>query len=75
LARTDQGLFDEAIVDFDDAFRLSPDVGHGAEYAVALFGRGITRRRKGDARGEADIAHAKRLLPGVAELMEAEGVR
>jgi tetratricopeptide (TPR) repeat protein len=75
LARTEQRLFDLAIDDFDQAFSLDPDIGHGAEYALALFGRGVTRRRKGDSGGDADIEQAKRLLPGVAGLMDAEGVR
>jgi tetratricopeptide (TPR) repeat protein len=75
LARTDQGLFDLAIGDFDEAFRLDPDIGHGAEYALALFGRGITRRKKGESGGDADIEEAKRLLPGVADLMAEEGIK
>ena len=75
LARTDQRLFDLAISDFDEAFRLNREIGHGSEYALALFGRGIVRQRKGDHGGEADIQEAKRLLPDVAEVMAAEGVR
>jgi tetratricopeptide (TPR) repeat protein len=74
LAQTDLRLFDLAISDLDEAFRLNPDVGHGPEYALALFGRGLARRRKGDAGGEADIQEATRRLPDVAELMAAEGV-
>jgi tetratricopeptide (TPR) repeat protein len=75
LARTDQRLFDLAISDFDEAFRLNPETGHGSEYALALFGRGLTRQKNGDAGGQADIQEAKRLLPDVAEVMAAEGVR
>jgi len=75
LARTDQGLFDSAIGDFDEASRLDSDIGHGAEYALALFGRGITRRKKGEPGGDADIEEAKRLLPDVADVMAGEGVK
>jgi tetratricopeptide (TPR) repeat protein len=75
LARTDQRLFDLAIGDFDRAFRLNPEIGHGTEYALALFGRGLARQRNGEAGGDADIEEAKRLLPDVAEVMAAEGVK
>ncbi|RPI50873.1 MAG: tetratricopeptide repeat protein [Acidobacteria bacterium] len=75
LARTDQRLYDLAIADFDQAFRLNPELGHGPEYALALFGRGLVRRRNGDAGGEGDIQQATRLLPGVAEVMAGEGVK
>ncbi len=69
LARTRQRLFDLAIEDFDNAFKLSPSVGHGAEYALALFGRGVTRQRDGDQAGLSDIEQATRLLPDVADVM------
>jgi tetratricopeptide (TPR) repeat protein len=75
LARTDQRLYDLAISDFDAAYRLNPEIGRGTEYALALFGRGITRRRKGEAGGDADIEQATRLFPDVAEVMAAEGIR
>ncbi len=75
LARTDQRLFELAVTDLDEAFRLNAGVGHGPEYAMALFGRGLARSRQGDASGEADIQKAVRLLPDVAELMAAEGVQ
>lgn len=69
LAWTEQRLFDLAIHDFDEAFRLDPVVGHGPEYALALFGRGVARRRRGDPAGLADIEEATRLFPDVAEVM------
>jgi Tfp pilus assembly protein PilF len=75
LARTDQRQFDLAIDDFDRAFALDSAVGHGAEYAVALFARGLVRQRNGDPRGSADLEEAQRLLPAVAEMMDEEGVR
>ena len=70
LARTELELFELATDDFDEAFRLNPETPHGAEYAVALYGRGIARTARGDARGAADVEHAKQLLPNVAELMD-----
>jgi tetratricopeptide (TPR) repeat protein len=70
LARTEQGLFDMAVRDFDDAFRLDPTIGHGAEYALALFGRGRRRQKTGDPRAAEDLLEARRLLPNVAELVE-----
>ena len=75
LARTDQRLFDLAIQDFERAYMLNRDIEPGPEYAVALFGRGIMRRRNGVAGGDADIDEATRLLPDVADVMASEGVR
>ena len=74
LARTHQRLFDLAIEDFDKAFKLSPGLGHGAEYALALYGRGVARQREGNPGGMHDIEEATRLLPDVAEVMtDGEG--
>jgi len=75
LARTDQRLFELAVSDFDQAFRLNRAMGHGPEYALALYGRGLARQRNGDSRGDADIEEAKRLLPDVVHLMAASGLR
>lgn len=75
LAYTDLRQFDRAIENFDDAFRLDTSLGRGAEYALALFGRGVTRRNSGDPRGENDLDQARRLLPNVAAIMAAEGIR
>lgn len=75
LARTDQREFDRALADFDAAFRLDPEIGHGSEYALALYGRGLARQRGGVAGGDDDIQEARRLLPEVAEVMDEEGVR
>lgn len=69
LARSQQRLFELAIEDFDTAFRLSPGLGHGTEYAIALFGRGVARQRDGNPAGAVDIEEAKRLLPAVADMM------
>ncbi len=69
LARTKLQRFDLAIEDFDEAFRLNPAIGHGPEYALALFGRGMSRRRNGNPTGLSDIEEATRLFPHVAEAM------
>lgn len=69
LARMHQQLFDLAIQDFNTAFNLDPAIGHGTEYAIALFGRGVMKQRTGDPAGLADIDEARRLLPDVAEMM------
>ena len=69
LARTKLELFDLAVEDFNEAFRLNPSIGHGREYAIALFGRGMTRQRNGAPAGLADIEEARRLFPEVAEAM------
>ena len=69
LARTHQQLFGLAIEDFDTAFKLSPGLGHGAEYALALYGRGVARQRDRNPAGLIDIAEATRLLPDVADVM------
>ena len=69
IARTQQRLFDLAIEDLEKAFELSPALGHGAEYALALFGRGVARQRAGNPAGLHDIQAATRLLPDVAGLI------
>lgn len=69
LARTHQELFDLAIQDFDAAFGLDTAMTRGAEYAIALFGRGVARQRRRDPAGLADIDEARRLLPDVADVM------
>ena len=70
LARTEQRLFDLAIEDFDKAFTLSAGTSHGVEYALALYGRGVTRLREGTPGGAADIQQATRLFPDVAAAMD-----
>jgi Tfp pilus assembly protein PilF len=69
LARTHQQSFDLAILDFDAAYTMDPATEHGAEYAIALFGRGVARQRNGDPAGLADIDEARRLVPDVADVM------
>lgn len=75
LARMHQRLFDLAVADFDEAFTLAPAIGHGTEYALALFGRGMARRRNGNPGAAADIEEATRLFPDVAEVMDGSDPR
>ena len=71
LARLDMRRFESALRDFDEAHRLDRELGRGPEYALALFGRGMTQR--GDAAAaRRDIEEATRLLPNVAQLMADE---
>ncbi|MBN9091156.1 MAG: hypothetical protein J0J01_29925 [Reyranella sp.] len=50
-----------AVADCTEALRLRPN------FTNAFNGRGVARRRAGDgARGDADVARAQQLEPGVA---------
>ena len=69
IALAHLGLFDRAIRDFDRAFTLDPAIGHGVEYALALYSRGVERQRAGDPAGQADIDQATRLRADVADVM------
>lgn len=54
--------FDRAISDYDQAFKLDP------KYAGAVYNRGLAKQKKGDAAGgEADIATARMLQPGIGK--------
>ena len=72
IAHADLGRFDRAIQDFDIAFTLNPAIGHGDEYALALYGRGLARQRAGDPAGLVDIDQATRLRADVAEVMTGD---
>ncbi|MEC5396710.1 tetratricopeptide repeat protein [Uliginosibacterium sp. H1] len=48
----------EALADFDAALRLEPRA------VRALYGRGVARKKLGDAAGQADMDEAVRRLPG-----------
>jgi tetratricopeptide (TPR) repeat protein len=51
-----------AMADYSEAVRLHPG------YAEALFRRGVVRRRAGDkVGGDADVAAAKKIDPGLVE--------
>lgn len=69
LAYLKQGRFDRAIGDFDAALRLRP------KQASSLYGRGLAQLKKGQkAPGNADIAEAKRIDPGIVQEYEHYGV-
>ena len=54
----------DAVADFNKAIKLDP------KDAKALYGRGLAKRRKGDATGgDADMAAAKALDPDVEKRM------
>ena len=55
---------DNALADYDAALSIEPRM------AVALYGRAVTKRRKGDVGGsDADFAAAKTIRPNVADYM------
>jgi tetratricopeptide (TPR) repeat protein len=51
--------YDEALAGYDAALKLNPNE------ASALYGRGMTKLKKGDPTGDADIAAAKAINPNV----------
>ena len=62
LAYADKGEYDHALTDFDVVMRFN------ARNALALYARGMTLLKKGDAEaGKADIAAAKAINPNIAE--------
>ena len=62
LAYADKGEYDQALTDFDVVMRFN------AKNALALYARGLTLQKKGDAEaGKADIAAAKVINPDIAE--------
>ncbi|HEX2818460.1 MAG TPA: aspartyl protease family protein [Phenylobacterium sp.] len=63
------GKLDEAIAQYNAAVGLQP------RYAPALYGRGLAELKKGDkAKGEADIAAAKAIAPGLAQQYQRYGL-
>jgi hypothetical protein len=53
---------DRALGDYDAALKINPDL------SSSLYGRGLVKQQKGDkAGGDADIAAAKKIEPGIAE--------
>jgi tetratricopeptide (TPR) repeat protein len=65
LAYDDKGEYDRALTDFDVVMRFDE------KNALALYARGLTLLKKGDAvAGNADIAAAKAINPNIAELFD-----
>ena len=61
--------YDDAIADYTALLRSRPD------NPYALFGRGMARRMKGDARGgDGDVAAATSIKPDIAEHMARLGI-
>ena len=62
LAYADKGEYEHSLADFDVVLRFN------AKNALALYARGLTLLKKGDAEaGAADIAAAKSIKPNIAE--------
>lgn len=58
-----------AITDYDEAIRFDPAM------ASSLYGRGLAKHMQGDKiGGDADIAMAEKLMPGIAEKFAKWGV-
>jgi tetratricopeptide (TPR) repeat protein len=54
--------YDRAVADYNQAIRIDPN------YALAYHSRGLARQATGDkAGGEADIAMARKLKPGIGQ--------
>jgi tetratricopeptide (TPR) repeat protein/predicted aspartyl protease len=69
LVRLRLGDFDKAIDDFDAALKAN------SQNAAALYGRGIAELKKNKtAEGEADMAHAQKMAPQIAERYKAFGI-
>ena len=67
---TRKNLLDLALADYEAALVINP------QYAAALYGRGIIRRRNGDpAGGGADVAAATHHRPNIAAEMARAGVK
>jgi len=64
------GMFNKAIADYDAALVLDPN------HASALYGRGIAKRRSGDAAGgKSDIDAAKAIKSTIADEFASYGIR
>jgi len=61
--------YDRALADYEVVLTIDP------KYADALYARGMARKRKGIAGGDADMAAAVKLSPNVARTAEAYGVK
>jgi len=61
--------YDEALAGYETALKLDP------KEASSLYGRGMTKLKKGDPTGDADIAAAKAIKPGIADEMARNGMK
>jgi hypothetical protein len=59
--------FDKAIQDYNAALRVNPRL------AVSLYGRGISKMKLGDAKGQADIESAKKIDATISDRMAGAG--
>ena len=57
------GNYGAAIVNFDSALAIAPGD------AKTLYSRGIARMKNGDERGRDDMAEARRLDPGLPDVI------
>jgi tetratricopeptide (TPR) repeat protein len=61
--------YDKALADYEAALKLA------AKSASSLYGRGMTKLKKGDPAGDADIAAAKAIQPDIADEMARYGMK
>jgi tetratricopeptide (TPR) repeat protein/predicted aspartyl protease len=70
FVRYRMGRYEKAIDDYNDAFKLDPKA------ALPLYSRGLAKiRAKRNAEGEADIAQALKMQPGVADQFNRLGIK
>jgi tetratricopeptide (TPR) repeat protein/predicted aspartyl protease len=69
LVRLRMGDYDKAIEDYDAALKVNP------KNAGALYGRGIAKVKKNKTtEGEADMAEAVKIAPGIADAYKRAGL-
>ena len=61
--------YDQAIADYDAVLKLQPNT------PSALYGRGLAKVKKGDKRGQADIASAQAAVPQIADEFARYGIK
>jgi len=70
FVRYRMGRFDKSIADYNDALKLNPKA------ALSLYSRGLAKIRvKKTAEGEADMAQALKMEPGVADQFNRLGIK
>jgi tetratricopeptide (TPR) repeat protein/predicted aspartyl protease len=69
LVRYRMGRYDKSIADYNDVLKLNPKA------ALSLYSRGLAKiRAKKTAEGEADMAQALKMEPGVADQFNRLGI-